>query len=57
MSENMTISSLSSIFEVCAVSKALCSVSDGQYTESGEERGRHAIIMCLSHLKKKDTLL
>jgi hypothetical protein len=47
------------IFEaLCSVFKALCLVSDGHYTEFGncsvsnEEKGRHALITCVSHLRK-----
>jgi hypothetical protein len=38
----------------------MCSVSDGHYTESGncsvsgEEKGRHALVTCVSHLKKRE---
>jgi hypothetical protein len=46
---------------VGAISKALCSVSDGHYTESGnclvsdEEKGRRAFSMHVSHRRKRET--
>jgi hypothetical protein len=46
---------------VCAVSKALSSVSDGHYTEFGncsvfsEEKGTRTLITRISHLKKRET--
>jgi hypothetical protein len=61
MCENMAIWCLGSISDVCAVSEALCSVSNGHYTEpdncsiSGEEKGRHALITCVSYLRKRET--
>jgi hypothetical protein len=48
---------------VCTVTEALCLVSNGHYTESydcsvsGEEKGRHAVITSISHLKKRETRL
>jgi hypothetical protein len=35
MCENMAIRCLGSVSKVCAVSEAMCSVSDGYYTECG----------------------
>jgi hypothetical protein len=46
---------------VCAVSKALCLVSNGHYNESDncsvsdEEKGRCTLWGCASYLKKKET--
>jgi hypothetical protein len=63
MCKNMAIWCLDCVSKVCVVSQAFCSVSDGHYTESGnysvsgEEKGRRALIMCVSHLKKRETLL
>jgi hypothetical protein len=43
-----------------AVSEALCLVFDEHYTESinclvsGEEKGRHALSTCVSHLRKRE---
>jgi hypothetical protein len=48
MCENMAIWCFGSVFEVCAVSEVMCSISDGQYTKSDnssvsdEDKGRHA---------------
>jgi hypothetical protein len=59
MCENIDISCLCSISEVCAVSEVLCSVSDGHYTESGnssvsdEEKGRRAHKMHVSFLRRE----
>jgi hypothetical protein len=61
MCENMTIWYLGSIFEVHAISKVLCSISDGHYTESGnssvfdEEKGRHAHETHISYLRRRET--
>jgi hypothetical protein len=61
MCENMAISSLCSVSEVCAVSEALCSVSDGHYTESdncsisNEEKERHTLWGHISYAKKRET--
>jgi hypothetical protein len=55
MCENMVV------FDVCAVSKVLCSVPDGHYTESGnssvcdEDKGRHAHQTRVSYLNKRET--
>jgi hypothetical protein len=46
---------------VCAVSEALCSVSDGHYTEFGncsvsdEEKGKHALWGHVSYVMKRET--
>jgi hypothetical protein len=46
---------------VCVVSEALCSVSDGHYTESGnclisdEEKERRALTARISHLRQRET--
>jgi hypothetical protein len=55
MCENMAIWCLNSVSKVCAVSKALCSVFDGHYTESGNvfsfwwrKRETRSYYVCLS---------
>jgi hypothetical protein len=61
MCENMAISSLCSVSKVCAVSEALCLVSDGHYTESNncsvsnEEKERRTLWGCVSYAKKRET--
>jgi hypothetical protein len=58
MCENMALCLVS---KVCVVSRALCSVSGGHCTESGncsvsgEEKGRHDLITRVSDLKKRET--
>jgi hypothetical protein len=45
---------------VCVVSEALCSISNGHYTEFGncsfsdEEIGRLTLTTCVSYLKKRE---
>jgi hypothetical protein len=49
------------VSEVCVVSEALCSIFDRHYTESvncsvsDEVKGGHALTMCVSYLKKRET--
>jgi hypothetical protein len=51
------------LFLKCAVSEVLYLVSDEHYTEadnclvSDEEKGRHALITRVSHLKSRETRL
>jgi hypothetical protein len=55
MCENMVVS------KVCAVSKVLCLVSDGHYTEFGncsvseEGKGRRALATGVLHRRKRET--
>jgi hypothetical protein len=63
MCENIAIWYLSSVSEVFVIFEALCSVSDGHYTESSnclvssEEKGRRTLITRVSYLRKRETLL
>jgi hypothetical protein len=49
------------VYDVCAVSEVLCSVSDGHYTESSncsvsnEEKGRCANAIRVSYLRRRET--
>jgi hypothetical protein len=44
-----------------SISEALCSISDGHYTESDncpvsdDKKMRRALTRCVSHMKKKET--
>jgi hypothetical protein len=60
MCQNMVIWCPGSVSEVCAVSKVLCSVSDGHYAESGnssvsdEEKGRRVHVTRVSYLSRRE---